>query len=114
MRLIDADELIPLIKMGECNMYDEYCQGRNGGIDFAVERIKQMPTIEELKRGKWEVWNILDHAQRPSGRKVLRCPFCGYMTDAFMSREDYCHKMTHYCPNCGSYNGGENDADDRC
>ena len=46
MRLIDADALVPLIKMGECNMYDEYCQGRNGGIEFAVERINQMPTIE--------------------------------------------------------------------
>lgn len=53
MRLIDADELIPLIKMGEMNTYDDLGRGRNGGIAFAIERIKQMPTIEERKKGIW-------------------------------------------------------------
>lgn len=51
MRLIDADALIPLIKMGECNMYDEYCQGRNGGIEFAVNKVKEMPTVEPERTG---------------------------------------------------------------
>lgn len=53
MRLIDADELIPLIKMGEMNTYDDLGRGRNGGIDYAIERVNQMPTIEERKTGKW-------------------------------------------------------------
>lgn len=62
----------------------------------------------ERKRGEWEVCNILDYAQRPSGRKILRCPFCGYLTDDFISKADYYHKLTRFCPNCGAYmRGGE-------
>ena len=51
MRLIDADELIPLIKMGEMNTYDDLGRGRNGGIEFAVNRINQMPTIQPTLYG---------------------------------------------------------------
>ena len=72
MRLIDADELIPLIKMGECNMYDEYCQGRNGGIAFAVERIKQMPTIER----KTETPCDLCRHNPPSSGDGKPCSYC--------------------------------------
>ena len=53
MRLIDADELIPLIKMGEMNTYDDLGRGRNGGIEFAVNRINQMPTVS-IEQLKWE------------------------------------------------------------
>lgn len=53
MRLIDADALIPLIRMGECNMYDEYCQGRNGGIEFAVNQVNDMPSVS-IEQIRWE------------------------------------------------------------
>lgn len=46
MRLIDADELIPSLKMGEANADTAYGDGRNGGIYFAIWRIGQMPTID--------------------------------------------------------------------
>ena len=75
-----------------------------GGRPAKCPLIEVPPTADvvERKRGKWEVHNILDYAQRPTGRKVGKCPFCGYLTDEFMSRVDYYHKLTHFCPNCGA------------
>lgn len=99
MRPIDADELIPLIKMGECNMYDEYCQGRNGGIAFAVERIKQMPTIEERKKGKWI---SLDDFRGKYNTYGYKCSECG-------EHSEYEEK---YCPNCGADMRGESNETD--
>ena len=102
MRLIDADALIPLIKMGECNMYDEYCQGRNGGIEFAVEQVKQMPTVEERKKGEW-----IDG----SDERFVKCSKYGMETTrnelrgiALFGKEE-----PNYCPNCGAdMRGGQN------
>lgn len=72
-----------------------------------VAEIEKLPAAKPRK-GKWEVCNILDYAQRPSGRKILRCPFCGYLTGEFRSMVDYYHKLTHFCPNCGAeMEGGE-------
>lgn len=65
----------------------------------------ELTLVAEPRKGKWEVCNILDYAQRPSGRKILRCPFCGYLTDEFRSMVDYYHKLTHFCPNCGARMG---------
>lgn len=73
--------------------------------------IKALPSVDapERKAGKWEVHDIRDYAQRPSGRKVLRCPFCGYLTADFRSIVDYNHNLTHFCPNCGAEMlGGDN------
>lgn len=66
-----------------------------------LERAKAFAQPER-KNGKWEICNILDYAQRPTGRKILRCPFCGYLTDEFRSMVDYYHKRTRFCPNCGN------------
>lgn len=85
-RLIDANALIPLIKMGECNMYDEYCQGRNGGIQFAIEQINQMPTIEP-KKGKWRKLPMACYG----GGTVTeyQCPFCG---EQFIMASNFCQE----------------------
>jgi len=79
----------------------------------AVSLVGSAPTADvvERKKGKWEVCNILDYAQRPTGRKIGRCPFCQYLTGEFRSRVDYFHKLTHYCPNCGAEMKGENDGE---
>lgn len=98
-RLIDANELIPLIKMGECNMYDEYCQGRNGGIAFAIERIKQMSTIEERKTGKWS------EAERQKSEKFY-CSVCGgrayhpWIGNRKSDRKNVCRYR--FFPHCGA------------
>lgn len=85
-----------------CDMNDKciciYCKD--------IDMFESLPTAG--KKGKWEVCDILDYAQRPSGRKILRCPFCGYLTGEFRSMVDYYHKLTHFCPNCGAeMEGGE-------
>lgn len=68
-----------------------------------VKFLESLPSAEpQREKGQWEVCNILDYAQRPTGRKILRCPFCGYLTDEFRSRVDYYLKLTHFCPNCGA------------
>lgn len=69
-------------------------------LSRVIKELQSMPSAE--KKGKWEVCDILDYAQRPSGRKILRCPFCGYLTGEFRSMVDYYHKLTHFCPNCGA------------
>lgn len=86
MRLIDADELIPLIKIGEMNEYTELGEGRNGGIAYAIERIKQMPTIEPgRKKGKWI-----------SGK----CDQCGEHAPYWSMSTTY--YLSNYCFNCGA------------
>lgn len=68
-----------------------------------LEMIANFPSAEpQRKKGKWKVCDILDYAQRPTGRKILRCPFCGYLTDEFRGRVDYYLRLTHYCSNCGA------------
>lgn len=60
-------------------------------------------TIEERKMGKWEEREV-------SSEKVIdewqsaRCSVCGkYHTTPYM----YYFDNFSFCPNCGSYNGGE-------
>ena len=74
-RYIEEDMLISLIKMGECNDYTEYCKGRNGGIAFAVERIKQQPTADVVK--------------------VVRCKDCDNWTDE-NGREGLCQVWSDF------------------
>lgn len=85
---------------------DEHCIDcpRN----YSNEECEHYIEVQVIKRGKWEVCDILDYAQRPLGRKILRCPFCGYLTDEFMSIVDYNHERTNFCPNCGAKMDQEN------
>lgn len=88
-RLIDANALMKTL--GITDMDCEKCAwGSHGfctrGGDFrdACVAIEDAPTIEERKKGKW-----ID----------LRCNQCGQVD---MSKPNF-------CPNCGSFNGGEED-----
>lgn len=63
----------------------------------------------ERKKGKWEVRNILDYAQRPTGRKLGECSVCGYLTDDFRTMIEANKKLTNFCPNCGAEMRGEAD-----
>lgn len=94
MRTIDADAFIarldhvPMVK------------------DAIKKAMDHMPTIEpERKKGKWEERevsseNVIDAWQS------ARCSVCGlYHTTPHL----YYFNGYNYCPNCGSYNGGENE-----
>ena len=77
-------------------------------FEMAIQALEE----PERKTGKWKVYNVLDYAQRPTGKKILRCPFCKYMTGEFRSRVDYYHKLTNFCPNCGAKMDGKEAGDE--
>ena len=57
------------------------------------ELLDDAPTIEERKKGKWEVCGTFDD--------FLRCSCCGY-------KKPWNEDIFNYCPNCGA----EMDKDD--
>lgn len=67
------------------------------------QSVSQMDSEEtEHKVGKWIVLDIRDYAQRYTGRKVGKCPFCGYLTGEFRRLLESHHELTNFCPNCGA------------
>ena len=108
MRLIDADAFAEFLKDAvKRQKYDDL--NIDGLLTVAdvieaiiseldgtsLARFKNAPTIEpERKKGKW-----LEMAGD------LQCSECGATYhDLYPDYSD-----TKFCPNCGSYNGGEND-----
>lgn len=75
---------------------------KNTEIAKAYQKGYEQGKKDAEQQGRWEVCNILDYAQRPSGRKILRCSLCGYLTNDFRSMVDYSHELTNYCPMCGA------------
>ena len=62
-------------------------------------QIKDLPSAQpERKKGKW----ILECDAEGEGDNLYRCPECG----CNYSCQEY--DIPNFCPNCGSYNGGEN------
>lgn len=99
MRRIDADKLgevkfhsLPYTHITPSDVEAEsYKRGWNDAIDSIIENA---PTIEpERKKGKWTKGNA--------------CEFCGFQP----WYEGDIHTLS-YCPNCGSYNGGDEDVDE--
>lgn len=91
MRLIDADELKTAFPCGE-----------SVRTECVRATIDHMQTIEpERKKGGW-----IDDATELG----CCCSKCGVTLDDYFygSLHEIClSKMPNYCPNCGSYNGGE-------
>lgn len=58
-------------------------------------RIENLPPVMQ-KSGKWIVH------EKPHGIRYLECPYCNiwYLNEHLIRNS--------YCPNCGSYNGGDN------
>lgn len=67
----------------------------NGAVDKSVAKrlLLQMPSAELRKRGKWIKFN---------NSCTIRCNQCGKKMTSLCDIQ-----LPNYCPNCGSYNGGE-------
>ena len=92
MRLIDADEVLARIE----NPYQK----------AEIARwLRDAPTIER-KTGKW----ISDTDDEPvvikDGFPDKSC-YCSECREWLVASDEYAVKG-NFCPNCGSYNGGEN------
>ena len=109
MRLIDADALLSECKLAQKQasydrQYANAFYSASGDIStewWCVEDIiEDAPTIEpERKKGKWvcqaddDIWN---------------CSECDYEIDGTGCIDPLEYLKTYkFCPNCGSYNGGE-------
>lgn len=92
MRLIDADliQYEPMLSAKGNGMYEDVMVAYKSQIDG-------LPTIEERKKGKWEIYII-----SPFDGEGCRCSECGFEGAPYWD----------FCPNCGSYNGGGNDETD--
>lgn len=80
----------------------------NKGLDDAIKAINSLtPVKPELKKGKWMEKETFDNAdyEIPVWQSA-RCSVCGkYMTAPYQ----YYFTDFSYCPNCGSYNGDDNE-----
>lgn len=92
MRLIDADAI---------DIDDISCSyGENCKLDDVQELIDDQPTVDAqpVKHGTWERTDMF-----------VKCSECGVelLDDAFFSIHVFDDGYMPYCPNCGSYNGGD-------
>lgn len=104
MRLIDADAIPyePLPKGDRnyrtYNLDDAYEDGYND----AMVDVRNSPTIEERKTGKWEEIRVMPEAYDITGEKtwasVMCCNKCGF--EAFAIEGHF--SQYHFCPNCGA------------
>ena len=96
MRMIDADALIEDI---DGDLTDSIAEGR------AIEKIMNAPTIEERKKGKWTP------KEERQKQEIFICSECGgwayspWIGSRKNPKPNRC--KYNFCPNCGSYNGGE-------
>lgn len=75
---------------------------------WADEIIKAVLAAQpEQKKGEWEEIEVIPEAYDIAGVKTwaskMRCNQCGFTTFAIEGR----FAQYNFCPNCGSYNGGE-------
>lgn len=104
MRLIDADAIVfthtIARSIDDGHNWNELC--------VTKDEIDDMPSAEpDRKKGKWMEKETFDNAdyEIPVWQSA-RCSVCGkYMTAPY----GYYFKVFPYCPNCGSYNGDDNE-----
>lgn len=96
-RLIDADELI--------EQMDTEPEGGYYSPHDVISLLMTQPVVEERKKGKW-----IAKENRPK-QEVFICSECGgwayspWIGSRKNPKPNRC--KYNYCPNCGSYNGGE-------
>lgn len=102
MRLVDADALVKTIESVHCKDCDNYNGAMCRACEWmdAMDYIEDAPTIDAqpVKHGKWERTDMF-----------VKCSECGVelLDDAFFGIHVFDDGYMPFCPNCGSYNGGE-------
>ena len=104
MRLIDADELkerfISVQKKCE-DKPNQISAILHGALEFCIETIDAQPTIEPVKRGKWEL---------DKNRGVICCTNCGgekplkYLDNGTFHKQSF---LSPYCPHCSAKMDGD-------
>ena len=98
MKLIDTDKLMNDIKVASGIVF------RKGGI-YDVTIVGNRTIISKLsqprKKGKWN----------RNGDIPKTCSVCGEDWDKYVEGQEiwYTGEIPNFCPNCGSYNEGEED-----
>ena len=91
-RLIDADELMEKFHDIELNAKHElFGESRDlalEGLHHIKKALKEMPTIDPVKHGRWIICREFDHK--------LKCSQCGCHT-VWMDEV-----VPNYCPYCGA------------
>jgi rubredoxin len=98
MRLIDADALIKWLS--EWELQESPGWGANGygdakvaeTIKEAIDAVEKMPTIDPVKRGKWDVDRYM--------YMTMTCSVCGWIFEHYGGLDE----EWNYCPHCGSKN----------
>lgn len=86
MKLISKGDVIKALQKWNCRDYDSLTIN-------PYEVLRDIPTIEERKEGRW-----IDH----SNEGYVECPFCGSCNTC----EDNIDEL-HFCFNCGNKLKGE-------
>lgn len=100
MRLIDANALMPRLKFIREAEHQIYGKESWGFASKCITAVEDAPTIEERKTGKW---------QRKYSRPGVYADLCWHCSICGGKFSDTYANMWKYCPDCGSYNGGNND-----
>lgn len=90
MRLINADALLEDLRIHEdCDVCPRYENGCKGHLQWLCKRIKNAPTVEIVKYGKWE--KISD--------RNYKCTCCSawWAVDRDSTMKDFA-----FCPSCGA------------
>lgn len=106
-RYIDADWIMQNLAEWQDQLAETYGQNDEYVLCLweVLIKIDDAPTADviERKKGKWEVHNILDYpAERMTGRKVGKCPFCGFLSGEFRTLFERNRELTNFCSNCGA------------
>lgn len=94
-RLIDLDEAIKEIKSDLESLYWNSEKERyERGVDFALDRLEDMETVDPVKKGKWEI--KLDDFDC----EYMKCSCCG--VEFYNGDNDTVDTLHNFCPNCGA------------
>lgn len=83
-------------------LYGEHIGMAHQNVIDPIEIVFDAPTIDPVRKGKWIYHEPFDCGHK-NCNPCIECSCCGTWFGAD------CYAKTNYCPNCGSYNGGEHD-----